>query len=196
MAIKEHWEMDPWDDKEIWRRVIAQDRPDDQETKDQALTIFDRQRGAHCLEIGAGVGRLLLEAKSRFSYCSGVDSSVSLVARSTHYLRHHWNCRVVLNDGKSIPFQDGAFDFVYSLTCFQHMEELETIQSNLREAYRILRRGGVCRIQTICGDNGTGKYDGHVFSSVDDFGKEFRRAGFMEWEGSVEKDWLWLTGIK
>lgn len=197
MAPKEYWEIPPFEEDDLlWRRIVGHDHEDSEETAAQAAKIFCRAPWGMRLEIGAGVGRLLIPAAEMASYAYGVDSSLSLVARSTHYLRYHEKCRVVLNDGLYLPFRDGYFDFVYSFTCFQHMENLETIQANLREAYRVLRRNGQCRIQTVCGENGTGMHDGYVFRSVDEFGKQFHHAGFMEWEGETDSGWIWVTGIK
>lgn len=195
MAKKEHWEVDPWNQREMWLKVIGHDQEFPEETRETAHRIFDTT-GARCLEIGAGVGRLLMQAQKYFFQPVGVDSSASLVAMSTIYLQDYPNCRVILNDGLTFPFDEKAFSFVYSFTCFQHMEEIETIRQNLREAYRVLRHKGLCKIQTVCGDRASGLYDGYVFASAEEFRKEFLDVGFEEVEAKVEGPWIWVKAWK
>lgn len=197
MAPKSHWEIDPWDDKEIWKRLIAQEDYNQQEARDQAMIIFGLDTGARCLEVGAGVGRLLKEATKYFFQCVGVDSSVSLVAKSTQFLRYEPLCRVILTDGRIIPFPDGHFDFAYSFTCFQHMESLSEIRANLCEVWRVLRPTSKFRMQTVCGERSSGRYDGYVFENPNELAAELREtAGFREVKVHQRADWLWATGVK
>jgi len=196
MAPKSHWEIDPWDDKEIWKRVIAHEEYDPLEARDQARLIFGLDTGARCLEIGAGVGRLLKEGGHGFFQCVGVDSSISLVARSTRFLMFEPMCRVILTDGMHLPFPDGHFDFVYSFTCFQHMESLETIRKNLCEAVRVLRPTRKFKMQTVCGERASGRYDGYVFESTYELSAELFKAGFNEVSVVQQADWLWATGVR
>lgn len=196
MAPKSHWEIDPWDDKEMWRRVVAHDDYDPDEASDQARILLGMETGARCLEIGAGVGRLLKETTRNFFQCMGIDSSVSLVARSTRFLIFEPMCRVVLTDGMHIPFPDGHFDFVYSFTCFQHMESIDTIRQNLAEAARVLRPGRKFRMQTVCGERESGRYDGYVFESPGELVLELYKAQFAEVKVFQQGEWLWATGIR
>ena len=120
----------------------------------------------------------------------GVDSSKNLVTMS--------DGSVVLTDGESLPYADDTFNFVYAFTVFQHMVDLSTIQNNLREAYRVLVPGGICRIQTVCEDTSM-YHDGHVFGSIPEFTDEFFDAGFLFVEGSVDEEignWIWVTAQK
>jgi ubiquinone/menaquinone biosynthesis C-methylase UbiE len=202
MANKEHWEVDPFDMRAMWLKVISEEAENAAETQRQAQFIFEYngkqpyQRYGRCLEIGAGVGRLLLQAGNYYGKSFGVDSSTSLVAMSTLYLRGYNDCRVLLSDGLRLQFLTEYFNFVYSFTCFQHMEELETIQQNLREAFRVLMPGGICRIQTVCGDPATGRFDGYVFPSAEAFGREFMQVGFRVVDAKVIGPWIWVTAEK
>jgi ubiquinone/menaquinone biosynthesis C-methylase UbiE len=178
-------------------KVVGKVLPNPYETEEQARIIFYGQNGPRCLEIGAGYGRLLPEARKYFTECYGIDSSASIVARSTRYLLDDFNCKVVLSDGYQIPFPNSHFYFVYSFTCFQHMPDLETIQQNLREAFRVLKRGGKCRIQTVLGNRDeAGRYDGYVFSDPQEFADELRSVGFPEVTATVVDEWVWVTGEK
>lgn len=197
MATREHWEIDPRNEMQVWERVIGKIAEDPAESVAQAKEIFDGRYGVHCLEIGAGAGRLLREANRTFYEPWGVDSSISLVAYSTRYLQNFPRCHVVLNDGFTLPFRDGFFEFVYSFTCFQHMEDLTPILFNLREAFRVLTPGGDICIQTVCGNrDDAGKYDGYVFHNVTEFAAHFSNVGFIEVEGITQGDWIWVRAKK
>lgn len=152
MATKEHWEVNPWDPGAVWERVVGKYAEDRTETLEQSKMIFGNQRGVRCLEIGAGVGRLVIEASRRFFQAWGADSSIALTAFSTRYLQDYSNCKVILTDGRHLPFPTGWFNFVYSFTCFQHMPDLMTVQVNLDEAFRVLAPGASMCIQTVRGD--------------------------------------------
>jgi ubiquinone/menaquinone biosynthesis C-methylase UbiE len=196
MATKEHWQIDPWDQREMWLRLVGHETEDEHESRVQAEQIFGDRVGIRCLEIGAGVGRLLRQAKHYFRVCLGVDSSIPVVAASTRYLQPYQDCRVILTDGLHLPFMDDYFDFVYSFTCFQHIPELETIRENLKEAFRVLRSGGTIKVQTVQGLPESGLYDGFVFPSPEVFWKEFEAAGFI-WSDMFEKDgWIWVNARK
>lgn len=200
MADKSHWEVDPFDWSEIWVRLIGDFVESPRDTAIIADKIFGGERhihyGVRCLEVGAGVGRLLLEGQKRYHYAFGLDSSKTMVAASTRYLQNAPRCRVILNDGADFPFEDNYFDFVYSYTCFQHIPKLETIRANLKEIYRVLDAKGSCKIQTVCGENGTGRHDGYVFRTVGDFSAEFLKAGFNGVQVAHEGEWLWATAKK
>jgi len=197
MATKEHWNVDPWNDAEIWSKLIGKEQEDTLETLKQYDQIFGNQYGARCLEIGAGVGRLLRFAGRSFHEAWGVDSSPVMVALSTRYLQVSDRIRVVFGDGNLLPFPTNWFSFVYSFTCFQHMPDLATVTQNLQEARRVLDPGGICKIQTVCGDRGEpGRYDGYVFLSESEFGMEMMNAGFTKVVTDRIGEWIWATGEK
>lgn len=194
MASKEHWIVDPANEIELWNKIVGKDREDPLETAKQAHEIIGRRTGVRCLEIGAGVGRLLKEANKSFYEALGVDSSVSMVALSTRYLQDRPHCRVILGDGFSLPFPRTYFDFIYSFTCFQHMPDLDTVSGNIQEAYRVLLPGGTMVLQTVYGPRDTGAHDGYVFPSIDEFGAELVRYGrFVEPLVELRGPWLWAT---
>lgn len=197
MATREHWEVDPWDASAVWERVIGKYSEDRAETQAQAKKIFGKRHGVRCLEIGAGVGRLLVEANRNFFQAWGVDSSTALTAYSTRFLQDYANCRVVLVGGVHLPFPDNSFSFVYSFTCFQHMPDLATIQMNLYEAFRVLQSNGEICVQTVCGDRSeVGRYDGYVFYDAEEFTAEFENVGFKEVDSLTEGEWIWVRAKK
>ena len=184
------------DETEMWRLLVSHDSEDMVETRQQAEKVFYGVAGGCCLEIGAGVGRLLQCAAPRFVSAIGVDSCRAIVQKSQEYLDGKFRCRVVLNDGLTLPFADNSFDFVYSFTCFQHMPTLEIVQANLKEAFRALRKDGLCRIQTVKGTPDPGRYDGVVFPSEGAFYQEWLAVGFSDGKYESHGEWIWVIARK
>jgi ubiquinone/menaquinone biosynthesis C-methylase UbiE len=195
-----YWEA--LDEREMWLRTIGLEAEDATETAQHADTIFGGiPDGQICLEIGAGVGRLLRPASRHFKFALGVDYSAALQKRSLEYLKEFPSCKVLLTDGMTLPFPDRFFDFVYSFTVFHHMPTVEMVRSNLAETYRVLRSGTLCRIQTVQGE-GEG-YDGHVYPSAAAFWNEFALLGFVREKIEVLKAprddkaaRIWITARK
>lgn len=199
MAQPEWWDVKGDISTEIWAKLIGKREEDPIETKLQAQKILRGiPEGKCCVEIGAGVGRLLAHMGRHFKLCLGVDYSPSLVNLSRKYLKEYGaHVRVMLNDGAHLPLHDETIDFVYSFTCFQHMTDHIIARSNIREAFRVLRPGGFCRIQVVRGNPmERGRYDGIVFVDNDQIADAFTDAGFKEILASSEGEWIWVTARK
>src|ERR1700760_3663687 len=105
--------------------------------------------GGNVLEIGAGIGRLLVPIEDRFDDLVGVDIAPRMVEMSDDYLHDHPKIRVLLNDGTTLPFADASFDFVFSYITFQHIPERSIVERYIAEAYRVVKPGGVFRFQVV-----------------------------------------------
>lgn len=57
------------------------------------------------------------------------------------------NVELFATDGLHIPLPDNSRDFVFSFIVFQHMPDKETIKANLKEIGRVLKTGGIAKIQ-------------------------------------------------
>ncbi len=191
MAKIEHWDISGDTKEEMWNKIVGAPKEDVAETREQALKLFHGMYGQTCLEIGAGVGRLMAFAGARFLSVIGTDWSRSMVNESVRYLGYRYWMRVVLVDGYKLPFADGSFDFIYSFTCFQHMQDLGMIRSLIFESYRVLKPGKLIRVQTVLDEHGS--YDGITFPSAESFAEEFKRAGFHWVDAHVEDSWIWVT---
>lgn len=153
----------------------------DQSTEDCLAAIGNW--GGEVLEIGCGVGRLM-----RPNWC-GVDISVNMLEIAQ---TRRPDCHFYLNDGRTLPFDEGVFHAVYSVLVFQHLDEAG-IKSYIKEAYRVLDTLGIFRFQFIEGD------EHEPFSQHYPLGKVkqwLEEAGFtiktMD-VGLVHYQWLWLT---
>lgn len=189
---------------EAWYKILTATKENAEDTKlTSELLLYGVPCGGLALEIGAGVGRLLRPVSQYFVW--GVDISADMVRMSKQFLRGHADCQVTLGDGYLLPFTDAVIDFVYSYITFQYMPDLNCVRSNIGEIYRVLRPGGMCRVQTLKGEPfrgavGAGGFHGYYFEDEDAFRSEFIQRGFR---ASVRTERItdtlgviWLTGYK
>lgn len=179
---KEFWQAP--DMTTAWQKIVTDTKENPADTQLATQLILDGvPDGGLALEIGAGVGRLLRAVAPHFNYTYGVDLSSDMVELSYEFLQGHTNCGVKLGDGYRLPVASASFDFVYSYITFQHMPDRECVRSNIAEIYRVLKPGGMCRVQTIkgtpyAGEYGKGGFYGCYFENEFEFQAEFERAGF------------------
>lgn len=114
----------------------------------QLLQDIPIQRDWVCLEIGCGIGRLLVPVAARCRRAIGIDISPKMVAHAEEYLRSTPNAEVRVNDGCSLPgIESDSIDWVYSHLAFQHITRMDVVDCYLAEIARVLRPGAYCRIQ-------------------------------------------------
>lgn len=99
------------------------------------------------VELGSGLGRNCKVLAESFEKVVGVDIAPSMV-RQAGELVPDPRIRFVLGDGEGLTgVATGSADLVFSFTVFQHMVALPLIQTNITDAGRVLRRGGVFAFQ-------------------------------------------------
>ena len=112
------------------------------------------------LEIGCGPGRLMFPMSRHFSEIHGVDVSSEMVRLARRNLAGISHAHVHTVDGTSLTqFANLSFDFVYSFAVFQHIPSREVVFQYLRETRRVLRPGGVARMQFNGLAEGVRKHD-------------------------------------
>jgi SAM-dependent methyltransferase len=112
------------------------------------------------LEIGCGPGRLMLPLSRHFSEIHGVDVSAEMVRLARQNLAGIAHAHVHTVDGTNLAqFADESVDFVYSYAVFQHIPSREVVLNYLQETRRVLKTGGIARLQFNGLAEESGKYD-------------------------------------
>ncbi len=103
------------------------------------LDLLGVQPGARALDVGCGVGRLLLRLQGRGCDVIGIDILRRDLLTARSHLAAEPLVSLLAGDGGRIPFVDASFDFV---TCTETLEHAADDALMLRELARVLRPGG------------------------------------------------------
>jgi len=142
----------------------------EQDLVDIVLDGITLDPDAEALEIGCGVGRLLIPLATQVTVAHGVDISNVMIAKSKDYCARVTNVRTSLTDGTLSHLPDASLDFVFSFIVFQHIPDRAPVRRYVEEAARVLRPGGVFRFQVDGrwwwkhGKDGPDTYNGVKFS--------------------------------
>jgi len=100
------------------------------------------------LEIGCGIGRILIPMRKIFGNVTGIDISSEMVQLAQKYVSDIPNCSIVENNGINLSeFSDNSFDFCYSFIVFQHIPEKQIVENYIKEVSRILKPSCLFRFQ-------------------------------------------------
>jgi SAM-dependent methyltransferase len=125
---------------------------------------------AAALEIGCGVGRLLIPLARRVAHVVGVDISPVMIETSRAYVASAPNVSARVTEGTLAGVDDASLDFVFSFIVFQHIPAAGPIRTYVEEAARTLKPGGVFRFQVDgrwwwrAGDHTPDTYEGVKFT--------------------------------
>jgi SAM-dependent methyltransferase len=104
------------------------------------LDLLGAWPGARVLDVGCGVGRLLLRLQEHGCHVIGADIlRRDLLSAQRHLAGNRPPSTVVQADGGRLPFVDSSFDFV---ACTETLEHAADAALMLRELARVLRPGG------------------------------------------------------
>lgn len=100
------------------------------------------------LEIGCGLGRMSRHLAAHFGEVHGTDVSGEMVRQARERLASITNLSFFETNGAD--FRDlptDYYDVVFSVYVFQHVPWREVVESNIRDACRVLRPGGLFKFQ-------------------------------------------------
>jgi ubiquinone/menaquinone biosynthesis C-methylase UbiE len=150
------------------------------------------------LEIGCGIGRILIPMSKIFGNVIGIDISSEMVLLGQKYVIDISNCKIIENNGIDLSeFNDNSFDFCYSFIVFQHIPENKIVENYIKEVSRILKPGCLFRFQ-VRGNISTKPseittWDGVQFNSdeIHTIAKKYHFE-IIE-EGNDKEEYYWLT---
>jgi SAM-dependent methyltransferase len=118
-----------------WNAPLHGDRPFDRLFPYPIYT-----KGARVLEIGCGLGTMLMNWARNGALVTGVDLNPTSVRETKRRLQvFGLEGSVCLMDGTALAFPDASFDYVYSWGVLHHSPELGR---SLAELMRVLKPGG------------------------------------------------------
>lgn len=98
------------------------------------------------VEYGSGMGRILRAVHEAGYRCSGVDISATMLEHSRRLLPEVTDLHLLQADG-GIPLADASADYVYSYAVLQHIPQTTLVRRAVAEMCRILKPGGLLRLQ-------------------------------------------------
>jgi SAM-dependent methyltransferase len=99
------------------------------------------------LEIGCGTGRITEFISKNCKKVIAVDISEEMINEGQERLKNLTNIDFVAGNGLNYPIEDNSVDFVFSYIVFQHMPNKKVVEENLKNAKRVLKEGGIAKIQ-------------------------------------------------
>lgn len=112
-------------------------RPENQAKVRKILEGLRQRGGGKMLDIGCGTGFMINLARDLFDDVHGVDVTPAMLAEID---TSRGNITLHNTQAEHLPFADGSFDVVTGYSFLHHLEDYRPV---VREAYRVLRPGGL-----------------------------------------------------
>ena len=168
---------------------------------DEVVAVLDDwgvlETGRDALEIGCGIGRLMVPLCSRVRSVVGTDVSSGMVAAARRRLEGFSNARVRLTTGHDLAeFDSASMDLVYSIDAFPYivLSGPALVERHFREVRRVLRPGGDFVLFNFAYGRSREDVNGEVLALADGAGLTVLRADeapFRIWNGI---GWLMRRG--
>jgi ubiquinone/menaquinone biosynthesis C-methylase UbiE len=119
-----------------WRKTIEQRIP---------WCVANAELGENILELGPGPGLTtdVLRVMAKRMWAIEIDPTLAEALRARMQAANIDNVNVVTGDATAMPFPDGQFSAAVSFTMLHHLPNPKMQDQLLREAWRVLRPGGV-----------------------------------------------------
>lgn len=155
------------------------------------------------LEIGCGIGRVLIPMSKIVGEVIGIDVSKKMVEFSQKYIKNISNCKILQNNGRDLKmFSDNYFDFCYSIIVFHHIPDKTVVENYIKEVSRILKSGSIFRFHIGLNKNNNSRkkpntWQGSQFtlSEIDGLAKN-HKFEILERTDLGKQYWLTFSSIK
>ena len=109
------------------------------------LEMLRPEKGERILDAGCGTGVFTFDILPFVSHVTGIDISLPMVRRACRK-GGKTSFNGLAGDMMSLPFADGAFDKVVSVTALEFVRDARRA---VKELFRVTRRGGVIVVTTL-----------------------------------------------
>jgi SAM-dependent methyltransferase/GNAT superfamily N-acetyltransferase len=118
--------------------------------QDLALLTAGRDpKTLRLLEIGCGIGRMTRHLAATFGEVHAVDVSGEMIRQARARFPNDAHVHFYETNGCDFRlFPDDYFDLIFSAYVFQHVPDKAVVAANLRDAFRVLRPGGLFKFLT------------------------------------------------
>ncbi len=185
---------------EFWKSGLTDCKQILGETQGRFLNIIKKNDPIKMkiLEIGCGIGRIMIPMSKIFGEVVGVDTSSEMVQLSQKYIKKNTNCKIFENNGLDLStFPDNHFDFCYSFIVFQHIPEKDIIENYIKEVSRVLKSECIFRFQVrgtiFSKPQEITTWDGVQFSSKEIHAIAEKYNFDIIEEGNDNEEYYWLT---
>jgi ubiquinone/menaquinone biosynthesis C-methylase UbiE len=140
--------------KQIQRNIAVE-----QHTFDEVLTVLEQKRlwarkifarlqrfpivrpGAQVLDLGCASGAFIAAATELGFQCKGIEPWEEAIQNSKKLGQHlGMNLDIHKSKAETLPFADNQFDIIHAASLIEHVEDCNKV---FREAFRVLKPGGV-----------------------------------------------------
>ncbi len=124
--------------------------------KEAIYSLLQPRAGMKVLDVGCGTGNYTLDLAGKGLEVTGIDISKPMLERArAKAARRGLTVRFVEADALDLPFRDGIFDAVVSVTALEFVPDMPAA---LREAFRVLKTGGRLVVGLIGRDSAWGRF--------------------------------------
>jgi len=188
-----------YDAKRYWTRRGKNYQVDEDVRWSNAIRTrgLEKLAGRTLIEVGCGYGEAIKAIRARFPHLAltGIDISPSMVERSREELAAHPDIRFLETDGKSLPFEDEAFDIACTNVTLIHVPPPD-IKRYITEIMRIARSARFYETAAHQESYGrTSYYFAHDYEALfKDLGLEYRVEAVLDEERHGKVYLVWKHG--
>lgn len=126
---------------DVYKQTEPHYKPENvRRVRDILVDLQERTKGCSLLDLGCGAGFIIDIAKDIFPTIRGVDICEEMLSQVDTTLHAQCDLEVRVATTESTPFDDNTFDVC---TAYAVLHHLDTPGPTFREAFRVLRPGGV-----------------------------------------------------
>ncbi len=109
-------------------------------------------RDRDMLDLGCGIGRFIRALAPELRHVTGLDISQKMISEAQRRCAHLSNVRLAVSSGRDLAtIEDASIDLILAADVFPYLVQVDLAlaATHLREAARVLRRGGAMLIMNF-----------------------------------------------